>query len=40
MSNPLGYYTSVMPGDGSYLDALQQEFGSEFEGLTTMQQLI
>jgi len=40
MSNPLGFYTSVMPGDGSYLDALQQEFGSELEGLTTAQQLI
>ncbi|MBA3920412.1 MAG: hypothetical protein H0X31_01365 [Nostocaceae cyanobacterium] len=40
MSNPLGYYTSVMPEDGSYLDVLQQEFGSELEGLTTAQQLI
>ncbi|MBA3920259.1 MAG: hypothetical protein H0X31_00550 [Nostocaceae cyanobacterium] len=40
MSNPLGFYTSVMPGDGSYLDVLQQTYGSELEGLTTAQQLI
>jgi hypothetical protein len=31
MTKPIGYYTSVMPGDGSYLDELQEEYGSTFE---------
>ena len=28
---PIGFYTSVMPQDGSYLNSLQEEYGSTFE---------
>lgn len=28
MSKPLGFYTSAMPNDGSYLDEMQSKYGS------------
>jgi hypothetical protein len=31
MSKPLGYYTDLTPGDGSFLDVLQNEYGSRLE---------
>jgi hypothetical protein len=37
MTKPIGYYCSVTPGDGSFLDELQKEFGSTFEKLTLLQ---
>lgn len=39
MSKPLGYYTSYIPGDGSVLDKLDDEFGSNLEKLTTKEKL-
>lgn len=30
MTKPIGFYTSVMPDDGSYLDELQEQYGSTF----------
>ncbi|WP_242054109.1 hypothetical protein [Nostoc parmelioides] len=40
MSKPLGYFTSTMPGDGSYLDSLQQQYGSTFEQLNKVEKLL
>ena len=34
MSKPLGYYTSYTPGDRSFLDQLQETYGSKFEVLS------
>ncbi|WP_375493783.1 hypothetical protein [uncultured Nostoc sp.] len=40
MSKPIGYFTSAMPGDGSYLDELQQQYGSTFEQLSKIEKLL
>ncbi|MBW4428997.1 MAG: hypothetical protein KME50_32440 [Nostoc desertorum CM1-VF14] len=40
MSKPIGYFTSAMPGDGSYLDELQQRYGSTFEQLSKIEKLL
>lgn len=40
MPKPLGFYTSVMPNDGSYLDHLQTNYGSTLSGLSTAQKLV
>jgi hypothetical protein len=40
MNKPLGYFTSTMPGDGSYLDELQQQYGSTFEHLNKVEKLL
>ncbi|MHC5819282.1 MAG: hypothetical protein ACYT04_26230 [Nostoc sp.] len=40
MTKPIGYYSSVMPGDGSLLDELQEEFGSTFEELNRLEKLL
>lgn len=39
MTKPIGYYCSVTPGDGSFLDELQEEFGSTFEELNRLEKL-
>lgn len=39
MTKPIGYYCSVTPGDGSFLDQLQEEFGSTFEELNRLEKL-
>ena len=40
MSKPIGFYTSAMPGDGSYLDSLQQRYGSTFSELSKIEKLL
>lgn len=40
MSKPIGYFTSTMPGDGSYLDDLQTRYGSTFEKLGRTEKLL
>lgn len=40
MSKPIGYFTSTMPGDGSYLDELQSMFGSRFEKLGRTEKIL
>jgi len=40
MSQPIGYYTSVMPGDGSVLAYLQDKYGSYFEGISKAEKLV
>ncbi|MHC5914883.1 MAG: hypothetical protein ACYTXE_28705 [Nostoc sp.] len=39
MSRPLGYYTSHTPGDGSYLELLQEKYGAAFEKMTKQEKL-
>lgn len=39
MSKPLGYFTSHTPGDGTFFDALETEYGSQLEKLTRRQKL-
>ncbi|MBE8965920.1 hypothetical protein IQ277_06575 [Nostocales cyanobacterium LEGE 12452] len=39
MSKPLGYYTSYTPGDGSYLEVLQEKYGATFEKMTKQEKL-
>ena len=39
MTKPIGYYCSVTPGDGSFLDKLQKELGSTFEELNRLEKL-
>lgn len=39
MTKPIGYYCSVTPGDGTFLDHLQKQYGSTFEKLTRLQKL-
>jgi hypothetical protein len=39
MTKPIGYYCSVINGDESFLDHLQNEYGSTFEKLTRVQKL-
>ncbi|MBG1268702.1 hypothetical protein [Nostoc sp. WHI] len=40
MSKPIGFFTSTMPGDGSYLDDLQSVYGSTFEKLGRTEKLL
>ncbi|MBU7584450.1 MAG: hypothetical protein KAF91_16305 [Nostoc sp. TH1S01] len=40
MNKPIGYFTSTMPGDGSYLDELQQQYGSTLEQLGKVEKLL
>lgn len=40
MTKPIGYYCSVTPGDGTFLDNLQNQYGSTFEELTRLQKLL
>lgn len=40
MTKPIGYYCSVTPGDGTFLDHLQNQYGSTFEKLTRLQKLL
>ncbi|WP_392476925.1 hypothetical protein [Nostoc sp. C110] len=39
MTKPIGYYCAVTPGDGTFLDHLQNQYGSTFEKLTKLQKL-
>ncbi|MBE9209772.1 hypothetical protein IQ244_25410 [Nostoc sp. LEGE 06077] len=39
-NKPIGYFTSTMPGDNSYLDELQQQYGSTFEQLGKVEKLL
>lgn len=40
MTKPIGYYCAVTPGDGTFLDHLQNQYGSTFDKLTKLQKLI
>lgn len=40
MSHPVGYYTNYTPGDGSYLEALQETYGSWFEQMTKREKFV
>ncbi|WP_445630424.1 hypothetical protein [Nostoc sp. DSM 114167] len=39
MSKPLGYYTAYTPGDGSYLESLENRYGATFEKMTKKEKL-
>ena len=39
MTKPLGYYCALTPGDGTYLDWLQDTYGSCFEGINRIEKL-
>ena len=39
MSKPLGYYTAYTPGDDSFLEKLQSEYGSCLEKITKREKL-
>lgn len=39
MTHPLGYYTSYTPGNGSYLEVLQNKYGSHLQQLNKRQKL-
>ncbi|MBN3957493.1 hypothetical protein [Nostoc sp. NMS8] len=39
MSKPLGYYTAHTPGDGSYLELLEERYGATFEKITKKEKL-
>ncbi|MBD2169084.1 hypothetical protein H6G04_32455 [Calothrix membranacea FACHB-236] len=39
MSQPLGYYCALTPGDGTYLDWLQDTYGSCLEGINRIEKL-
>ncbi|MEH2374027.1 hypothetical protein [Nostoc sp.] len=39
MSKPLGYYTSYTPGDESFLEKLQEEYGATFEKISKREKL-
>ena len=39
MTKPLGYYTSYTPGQESYLEYLQQKYGSTLECFTYREKL-
>ncbi|MEH1801396.1 MAG: hypothetical protein V7K64_27005 [Nostoc sp.] len=39
MSKPIGYYTNYTPGDGSYLESLQEKYGSTLEQMTKREKL-
>jgi hypothetical protein len=39
MTKPIGHYTSYTPGDRSYLESLQERYGSFFEKITKREKL-
>jgi hypothetical protein len=39
VTKPLGYYTSYTPGDDSFLEKVQEEYGSTFEKMTKREKL-
>ncbi|WGV23690.1 hypothetical protein [Halotia branconii] len=39
MTQPIGYWTNYTPGDGSYLETLQERYGSRFEEMTKREKL-
>ncbi|QIR41810.1 hypothetical protein HCG51_34545 (plasmid) [Tolypothrix sp. PCC 7910] len=39
MTQPLGYYCALTPGDGTYLDWLQDTYGSCLEGINRIEKL-
>jgi hypothetical protein len=39
MVKSIGYYTSYTPGDESYLERLQEEYGSRFEQMSKREKL-
>jgi hypothetical protein len=39
MSKPIGYYTNYTPGDGTFLDYLQETYGATFERMTKREKL-
>ena len=39
MSKPIGYYTSYTPGDDSFLEKVQEKYGSTFEKMTKREKL-
>ncbi|QMS91368.1 hypothetical protein HUN01_28615 [Nostoc edaphicum CCNP1411] len=39
MSKPIGYFCAVTPGDGSFLDHLQNKYGSQLEKLSKVEKL-
>lgn len=39
MTKPLGYYTSYTPGDDSFLETVQEQYGSAFEKMTKREKL-
>ncbi|MBD2415064.1 hypothetical protein H6H01_31000 [Nostoc calcicola FACHB-3891] len=40
MTKTVGYYTNYKPGDGSFLDKLQQQYGSKFEQMTRREKFL
>ena len=40
MSKPLGYYTEYTPGDDSFLERVQEKYGSGFEKITKREKLV
>lgn len=39
MTKPIGYWTNYTPGDGSYLEVLQQKYGCTFEKMNQREKL-
>jgi len=39
MNKPLGFYTSYIPGDDSYLEELQEQYGTCLQKLTRREKL-
>lgn len=39
MTKPIGYYTSYTPGDASYLESLEERYGSSFEKMSRREKL-
>ncbi|WP_414579636.1 hypothetical protein [Anabaena sp. CCY 9402-a] len=39
MNKPIGYWTSHQPGDNSYLETLQEKYGSRFERMNQREKL-
>ena len=40
MSKPLGYYTAYTPGDDSFLETVQEKYGSGFEKISKREKLV
>lgn len=40
MSKPLGYYTGYTPGDDSFLERVQEKYGSGFEKISKREKLV
>ncbi|MBW4673356.1 MAG: hypothetical protein KME52_04865 [Desmonostoc geniculatum HA4340-LM1] len=40
MTKTVLYYTNYKPGDGSFLEKLQQQYGSKFEQMTRREKLL